>query len=136
MKFLASKTYSIPILLFPSSAFAEVCDKEVPSWNHTSGPVSSLEYFLSATISPLGLTILSLLILSFILRKLWLSILGGLLTFLVLLGPFSLLSDSIFVASIREGCRASPLWVLVTLTGVALTFAVLTLRSWKAKPPS
>lgn len=121
------------VLLFPSSAFAEVCDKEVPSWDFTTGPASQSEYFLSAATSSYGLTIIGLLMLALVLRRPWVHILCGILTLLVLLTMLSSLLDPIYAGSIREGCRASPFWVLVALTGVVLTFGMLAVRSWKAK---
>ena len=117
--------------LLPSAARAEVCDKEVPNWNFATGPVSQLDYLVAAITSPFGVSIMAILVLAIAIRKLWLKVLGGVLTLLVTLGMMRVLSDPIFLASVREGCRAEPHWVLFSLASVLLAFLALAARDWK-----
>lgn len=133
LKHSTSQVCVSTILLLPSAAFAEVCDKEVPTWDFTTGPASQLEYFVAATTSPIGISILGVLVLAIAFRRLWLQILGGVLILLVVLGIVSLQSDPVYLASIREGCRAEPHWLLFALAAVFFFFAALTVKTWKGR---
>ncbi len=130
------KFCTLIILLFPSAAFAEVCDKEVPSWDVANGPVSQLEYAVGAATGLYGLMIVGLLVLGLVFKRLWLHLIGGVLGLLLLLGLTSMLSDPIYAASIKEGCRASPYLVMAALAGLVLTFGLLAARSWKMRTAS
>lgn len=116
------------LILYPASALAEVCDKEAPGWDFRSGPASQLEHFQDAATGPYGLTIAALLVLAVIFKRRWLCLFGGMSTLLALAAVLVVWSDPIYAASIREGCRASPIWVLAALAGAALTFGALAAR--------
>ncbi|MEO1677323.1 MAG: hypothetical protein AAFU80_04100 [Pseudomonadota bacterium] len=136
MNLAASSLCGCTIFPVSSAAFAEVCDKEVPTWNLTDGPVSQLEYFAAAATSAYAVSIVALLVLALVFRRLWLQIFGGLVTLFVTLGMVSVLSDPIYVASIEEGCRASPYSVLFALTAALLAFGLLAAKGWRGRAAS
>lgn len=95
-----------------SPAFAEVCDKERPSWNPADGRVNTFEELYFFFISPVGIGLAILISATLYFRKRWLSFLCAGLIFTVAaitaLNWFWL-GDSIITAAYREGCRAPPI---------------------------
>lgn len=63
------------LLMLPTAAIAEVCDKERPLWG--GGPVSAWDEALYHITSPAGWPILVALVLAFIFRRRWLWITAG-----------------------------------------------------------
>ena len=103
--------YSIIVLFVASPAFAEVCDKERPSWDPGSGRINQLEELYYFFISPLGICLVLLIAVTLYVKKRWLPILCAALLLLIaalsVVGWFWL-ADDIIHAAHQEGCRAAP----------------------------
>lgn len=112
--------YSIIALLVASPAFAEVCDKERPSWDPDSGSINQFEELYFFFISPLGVSLVLLIAATLYVKKRWLSILCAALTLLTAIltaAGWFWLGDDIIHAAHQEGCRAAP---FVTIGVLAL----------------
>ena len=131
-KRLKKITLQVSLILGPTFAIAEVCDKEVPSWNPASGPVGPLEFMLNAIVSPLGILIAGLFLSGFLLRKTWTALLASAVAAFYAFAILSIwrASDGIYAASISEGCRASPALLLIVLCFFAVAFLVVAGRRY------
>ncbi|AML53799.1 hypothetical protein [Falsihalocynthiibacter arcticus] len=114
--------YNIVAVLVASPAFAEVCDKDRPRWDPSSGRINQFEELYYFFTSPLGIGLLFLIAATLYVKKRWLSVLCATLIFLIAAlttASWLWFGDEIIHAAHREGCRAAPL----------LTIAVLVLTS-------
>ncbi len=96
-----------------SSAMAEVCDKERPFWDRTSGPASMFDELIALSLNPPSMVLLGLSIITFALKlralqwalaPLWL--LAAVVAVANYYGP---ILDDVRWEAIGEGCIGSPL---------------------------
>lgn len=112
--------FTILMLLTASPAFAEVCDKERPRWDPSSGSINQFEELYFFFTSPFGIGLLFLIAATLYVKKRWLSIFCAALVFLIATltaAGWFWLGDDIIHAAHQEGCRAPP---LVTIGVLAL----------------
>ena len=110
------------VLSFPTLVWAEVCDKEVPSWSPSDGPVNQWDSLVNFFTHPLGLFLIFTLVVAFFLRERWLWVLTTSLYSLIALQTFASWRDrdEIFNAAIEEGCRTHPFLILSVMLAVIL----------------
>lgn len=122
MKLFERVILRLSLLLCPTSAVAEVCDKVSPDWKLASGPVGHLELLFNATVSPLGILLLALIVFGAIFRKTWTSLLGSVISALYAYVIWLEWTEpgGVYSLSISEGCRASPEALLSILCLVAI----------------
>ena len=125
-------TFQISLLLGPTPAIAEVCNKYIPNWNPASGPVGPIEFIHNAIMSPLGILIISLFLSGPLLRKTWIALLAsGSAIFLVFgIRWIWVDTDAIYASSILEGCRASPAWLLSIICLCTIAFLIVAGRRY------
>lgn len=126
-----------PAGFLPSAALAAACDQAAPAWRPSMGPASVLDAMTAFAFSPLGLAILALMLATAVSRIRIFPILAAILA---LLGAAMLTShwaagDGVYAAAIREGCRASPLALIVCLGLIALGMLGLALRRAMRRKP-
>ena len=108
--------FALPCLFlsFPTLVWAEVCDKEVPSWSPSDGPVNQWDSLVNFFTHPLGLFLIFTLVVAFFLRERWLWVLTTLLYALIAWQIFSSWRemDDVYRFAIEEGCRTHPILIL------------------------
>lgn len=114
------------LILLPSPAFAEVCDKERPLWDGSKvGPVEELIYIVA---SPHGALLILLTVAAVLIRKFWVSfpVAALLLLFaLMLYWDWSIYGDGIAYPAYREGCRGAPHVAIACLAAIALGLVLI-----------
>jgi hypothetical protein len=108
-----------------STAFAEVCDKVRPDWSPEDGATGQIDQFVFDLVSPVGIALGILVALSLVTGYRWLYAVAA--VFAAITATVTLLSwaelagfDSVFAASIREGCQAAPYLTLASLAVFAI----------------
>jgi len=117
--------YSSITLFVASPAFAEVCDKERPRWESSSGSINQFEELYYFFTSPFGISLLFLIAATFYVKKRWLSILCATLIVLIaalIAATWFWLGDDIIHAAHQEGCRASPFVTIGVLALLSIWF--------------
>jgi acyl carrier protein len=112
--------YSTIALIAGSPAFAEVCDKERPSWDPSSGSINRFEELYFFFTSPLGVGLVCLIAVTLYVNQRWLSILCAgvfLLTGVLTAAVWFWVGDGIVYAAFEEGCRAEP-YVTIGVLGL------------------
>lgn len=124
MKLFERVIVRLSLLLCPTSAVAEVCDKVSPDWKLASGPVGQLELLFDASVSPMGILLLALIVFGVMFRKTWTSLLASVISalyaYIIWLEWTEL--GGVYSLSISEGCRTSPMVLLSILCLVAIGF--------------
>ena len=106
-------------LVFADSVLAEVCDKEVPTWSRTDGPVSPWFEPVHLLLSPVGWLILFVSGVGLVFGVRWLSVLGGCVCLAcagLLLASWVEMNE-VYRAAIEEGCRSPHPFVTVAFLG-------------------
>ncbi|MGH1423877.1 MAG: hypothetical protein ACRBBU_04060 [Pseudooceanicola sp.] len=121
------------LLITASPAFAEVCDKERPNWNHIDGSVSQLGDLWLFFASPFGVGLTIVLLMAIYFRNAWVSgvVVLPLIAIAWLIGSTWLEFDYITQAAVREGCITSPVVKISVLTFAAFALVVVTFRRLK-----
>lgn len=116
-------------LALPTPLWAEVCDKERPDWRPSAGPMSALDELLRFLTLPVGLLLLTLLVLAALLPRMWtVALLLGYAALLLILVALPLLDSepgfaAIYSAARAEGC-IGPKWPIYGLLAL-VCFAAL-----------
>jgi hypothetical protein len=121
---------ALALLILPTIANAEICDKAVgDAWRREHGPV----WLLNPVGFPFGLIFLAgTLILLAVVRIQWFQWLGYFVAALLLLGTFLLIvadlipQHDIYMAQIREGCRS----YRTDLMNVAVSVPLAAFYAW------
>lgn len=115
-----------------ASARAEVCDKEPASpvfFGEQPGPLNAL---VEALQSPVGWGVVALLVIAFVIRRRFLYALNALvLTWLAGSAVFRWIMDGVYQDAIEEGCRSSPVLVIVCLGAAAIGSGYASFRNRK-----
>ena len=124
MKLFERVIVRLGLLLYPTSAVAEVCDKVSSDWKLASGSVGQLELLFNATVSPLGILLLALIVFGAMLRKTWTSLLASVISALYAYVIWLEWTEpgGVYSLSISEGCRATPVALFSILCLVAIGF--------------
>ncbi|MBE1296133.1 MAG: hypothetical protein GJ678_07805 [Rhodobacteraceae bacterium] len=96
----------------PASAWAEVCDKERPSWDPASGPATALDELIGLSTLPITIALFALAIFALISRSRFLKALSGFLwgglALIVSLDAYGPIVDDVRYYAIKEGCIGPP----------------------------
>jgi len=125
----------LSLLICPTSAVAEVCDKVSPDWKLASAPVGHLELLFNATVSPFGILLLALIVFGAMFQKTWSSLLASVVSTLYAYVIWLEWAEpgGVYSLSISEGCRASPVVLLSTLCLVAIGFLGVAIKRYLAR---
>ena len=107
--------------MFSVPALAEVCDKLVPMWNPSHGPVGQIEHTLNTFINPfigVPVAILLLTCLGFRNRFVKSICLAMLLIFTWVIA--SGYDDQVYEAAMAEGCVTRPVLSTVVMAGICI----------------
>ena len=104
-----------------SPALAEVCDKVDPDWNPADGPLSPIGALVDFFLSPFGIVAIALVVFSWALDNRWLAWLTATLLVVAAVGLSVdwLYLDDVGRFAVQEGCRASPILIVVVLCAAA-----------------
>lgn len=135
MKFLL---VSLFLLLSATPSFAEVCDKERPSWIPSDGPVSQFEHLISFLTTPSGVISIVLIIAALFFRNLWLSTFSALMLWMFAAGYLEIWfwwRDPVVLAAYREGCIGAPFLTTVLLISTAVGIVVIARKQTENRSP-
>ena len=111
-------------LIAPTSAFAEVCDKERPGWDGT--PATALSEAITLFASPLSLVLLIATAFVIRFRHQW----GALITMLLWTLWVSLIAfggdQTIRAQAIKEGCFGPPVLFIAAVAAICIAMILYT----------
>lgn len=117
----------------PTGAWAEVCDKERPSWDPASGPATALDELIELSSLPVPIALLALVIVALVSRSRFLYALAGFLwgslVLIVSLDAYGPIVDDLRFYAIKEGCIGPPGLF------IALAIAICALMTYGALRP-
>lgn len=113
----------ILLLITPTSALAEVCDKMRPLWQSEWGAVDWVREFFSVVLHPINIVFLLIVAILIYVRNRVTLIIAGLM--LIFLGGIQIVGrrDPIFDQAMIEGCIGNP--ILVIISGFSLGLGCL-----------
>jgi hypothetical protein len=119
--------------LYPTDAWAEVCDKERASWDPASGPATALDELIGLSTLPITIALFALAIAALVSRSRFLyastSFLWGSLVLIVSLDAYGPIVDDVRYYAIKEGCIGPPLLF------IALAIAICAVMTYGALRP-
>lgn len=113
-------------ILLPSTALAEVCDKERPHWD--GHPTSTYDELLAFIQSPAAWILFGLAAVCLLLRSRWFALpclFWGAILLANFLTPLPSGFNDIHMAAIKEGCIGNP------VLSISLTVAICALAIWR-----
>lgn len=115
-----------------ASARAEVCDKEPASPAYFGEQAGPLDALVEVLLSPVGWGVVALLVIGIVIRRRILYAVNALFfVYLAGAGVFVWIMDDVYRGAIEEGCRSSPVLVIMCLGAAAIGSGYAFFRNWK-----